>query len=160
MRVMVQGIVAWMLYLITESDTDDTETWLPVSADKAEMCGDPGKASPGQSTNGAITTCGNRDAATAKSLGETKAKWEAPFELRLRTQLEGLNKQFGVNFTTLVPVWSGFLALRKAVVEGKVPGVAKQSALFADGLGHAKQPLKDMASYSKTVSRSCQSRSR
>jgi hypothetical protein len=33
------------------------------------------------------------------------------------------------------------------VVKGQVPGVPKQTSLFADNLGHAKQPLKDMVSY-------------
>ena len=34
-------------------------------------------------------------------------------------------------------------------VKGQIPGVAKQSALFQDNLGHAQKPLRDMASYSK-----------
>jgi hypothetical protein len=36
------------------------------------------------------------------------------------------------------------------VVKGQLPGVAKQSALFMDKLGHAKKPVQNMASYSKS----------
>jgi hypothetical protein len=35
-------------------------------------------------------------------------------------------------------------------VKGQLPGVAKQSALFQDKLGHAKKPIQNMASYSKS----------
>jgi hypothetical protein len=33
------------------------------------------------------------------------------------------------------------------IVQGQLPGVAKQSGLFRDGLGHPKAPLSDGASY-------------
>jgi hypothetical protein len=36
------------------------------------------------------------------------------------------------------------------VVKGQFPGVAKQSGLFMDKLGHAKKPVEHMASYSKS----------
>jgi hypothetical protein len=61
--------------------------------------------------------------------------------------LTGLNKETGTNTTSLVPVWDAIIALRQMVVNGKVPGVAKQSDLFQDALGHAKKPLQDMVSY-------------
>jgi hypothetical protein len=36
------------------------------------------------------------------------------------------------------------------VVKGQLPGVTKQAGgLFRDNLGHATQPLQDLASYSK-----------
>jgi hypothetical protein len=35
-------------------------------------------------------------------------------------------------------------------VKGQLPGVAKQSDLFMDKLGHAKKPVEHMASYSKS----------
>jgi hypothetical protein len=35
------------------------------------------------------------------------------------------------------------------IVKGELPGVAKQSSLFVDNLGHPQKPLRDMASYSK-----------
>jgi hypothetical protein len=100
-------------------------------------------------------------------LEKTRNTWEAPFGDLLREQLSGINKGLGANVTSLVSVWSGILSLRQSkyrhasgmsaltkvteVVEGKIPGVAKQSNLFQDGLGHAKQPLKDFVSYSKHI---------
>jgi hypothetical protein len=38
------------------------------------------------------------------------------------------------------------------IAQGKVPGLSKQTDLFADGLGHAKKPLENMASYRKLSS--------
>jgi hypothetical protein len=35
------------------------------------------------------------------------------------------------------------------IVKGQLPGVAKQTDLFMDGLGHPKAPLSDGASYRK-----------
>jgi hypothetical protein len=35
------------------------------------------------------------------------------------------------------------------IVKGQLPGVAKQSGLFRDALGHPKAPLSDAASYRK-----------
>jgi hypothetical protein len=35
------------------------------------------------------------------------------------------------------------------IVKGQLPGVAKQSDLFRDGLGHPKTPLSDAVSYRK-----------
>jgi hypothetical protein len=35
------------------------------------------------------------------------------------------------------------------IAQGKVPGLSKQTDLFMDGLGHAKKPLENMASYRK-----------
>lgn len=121
------------------------ETWLPVSADPGERCTTP-KVGPGGSNPG-INTCKNRDAATYQSLETTRSKWEAPFRKLLRDQLAGINKQLGKNVTSLVPVWDGVLALRQNVVQGKVPGVSKQSSLFRDGLGHATKPLQDLVTY-------------
>ncbi|KAF2431886.1 hypothetical protein EJ08DRAFT_712275 [Tothia fuscella] len=110
------------------------ETWLPQSTDKTtEGCVDWG--------------CSKRDAATFDLLEDTRNKLEVPFKNRLRNQLTGLNKQFGANMTTLVPVWSAVISLREMVVKGQVPGVPKQSSLFKDNLGHAQKPLADMASY-------------
>jgi hypothetical protein len=39
------------------------------------------------------------------------------------------------------------LTISLVVVKGSLPGVAKQSGLFVDSLGHPKQPLQDTASY-------------
>jgi hypothetical protein len=77
------------------------ETWLPQSTNKeVEGCQDWG--------------CSKRDAASFDLLEQTRNTLEIPYKNRLRTQLSGLNKQLGVNMTTLVPVWSAVITLRES----------------------------------------------
>jgi hypothetical protein len=112
---------------------------------------------------------GSRDAATYSKLQNIHSTTEGPYRARLRNQLSGLQGKTAANFTTLVPVWDLVLTLREctvnlnvrfpllvltaaAIVQGKLPGVSKQSGLFADSLGHPKQPLADAASYSTWLS--------
>ena len=146
------------------------ETWLPISTDPNE-CGFPkgggggakgGAAPKGDAPKGAapkgaapkggvplglIPLCNNRDAATFDTLKRTKDIIEEVYKNRIRSQLTGLNRQLAANATTLVPVWDAVISLRQMTVKGQVPGVAKQTDLFQDGLGHPKKPLRDMASY-------------
>ena len=58
--------------------------------------------------------CANRDGASYDDLTATRTKLEIPYRNRLRTQFEGLNKQFGANFTVLVPVYDAVLTLRQS----------------------------------------------
>jgi hypothetical protein len=77
------------------------ETWIVQSAQKEkEGCQDWG--------------CKNRDAATFDDIEKTKTTMQKPYQARLRTQFEGLNKKFGANFTTLVPVYAAVLNLRQS----------------------------------------------
>jgi hypothetical protein len=46
-----------------------------------------------------------------------------------------------------VPAVRTVLTLNPVVVKGSLPGVAKQSNLFKDSLGHPQKPLQDAASY-------------
>jgi hypothetical protein len=112
------------------------ETWLPNSADQGERC--------------TLMGCSNRDAATYSSLGKTISSVEQPYRHRLENQISGINKQLGHNTSTVVPVWDAVLQMRRMITKGQLPGVAKQSNLFADSLGHPQQPLRDMASYMYT----------
>jgi hypothetical protein len=79
-----------------------------------------------------------------------RAKMEQPYKTRLRSNLVKINSQLGANVSSMVPIWDAVLSMREMVVKGQLPGVAKQSALFADNLGHPQKPLKDMASYSES----------
>ena len=56
--------------------------------------------------------------------------------IRLRTQLEGIDKRAGKQITYVVPSSIAVYTLRKEVLAGHVPGVAKQSELFRDPIGH------------------------
>jgi hypothetical protein len=97
--------------------------------------------------NCTVWGCSNRNGATYEMLEAIRTKQEQPYQARLRTQLTGINKNVKTNFTTLVPVWDAVLSLRELVVKGSLPGVAKQSNLFKDSLGHPQKPLQDAASY-------------
>jgi len=110
------------------------ETWIVQSAQpQLEACEDWG--------------CNNRDAATWEMIEKTRTTLEQPYKKRLQIQMAGLNKEMKNNMTSLVPVYSAILSMRQMVVKGQIPGVAKQSALFQDKLGHAKKQVQNMASY-------------
>ena len=47
----------------------------------------------------------------------------------------------------IVPVGQAVLALRKAVVAGKAPGIEKQSELFTDAIGHCTNAIKVLNAY-------------
>jgi hypothetical protein len=47
----------------------------------------------------------------------------------------------------LVPVGSAVLGLREKVVKGEVPGVAKQSELFRDEIGHGTPVIAVLTAY-------------
>jgi hypothetical protein len=76
------------------------ETWIVQSANKdLEKCVDWG--------------CANRDAATFEMIEQTRAQLETPYRNQIRTQITGINKQYGSNFTSMVPVYSAILSLRQ-----------------------------------------------
>ena len=47
----------------------------------------------------------------------------------------------------LVPVGDAVIRLRERVVRGEVPGIARQSELFRDDLGHGKAPIAVLSAY-------------
>ena len=47
----------------------------------------------------------------------------------------------------MVPVGQAVLALRKKIADGAAPGLAKQTDLFADPIGHARPPLAVLVAY-------------
>lgn len=73
------------------------DTWLPNSADPEEQC----------------QLFRNRNAATWDGLDKTRQTIEIPFKNRMRYQLDGLNREFGMNFTAFVPIWDAVLSLRQ-----------------------------------------------
>ena len=69
------------------------------------------------------------------------------YEERLRGQISAINARHGREVATLVPVYPAVVRFREEVLEGRVPGITKQTELFADGLGHAKLPLQHLVAY-------------
>jgi len=114
------------------------ETWLPIW---------PLSATDYPEAGCSAMSCTNRDAATLPVLQKIHTTVESKYRDKMRDQLTDLNKKTAANFTTLVPAWDLVVSLREMVVKGELPGVAKQTGLFRDGLGHPKAPLADGASY-------------
>lgn len=74
----------------------------------------------------------------------------ASFTNKLRDQVRSLNQEFaraGRPVVLLVPVGDAVIRLRERVVKGEVPGIAKQSELFRDNLGHGKAPISVLTAY-------------
>lgn len=66
---------------------------------------------------------------------------------KMESQANALNKKHGKKAVFIVPVGDAVVKLRKLVVEGKFPGVSKQSELFRDRIGHANAHVQALASY-------------
>ena len=66
---------------------------------------------------------------------------------RLRTQLQSINQRAGRDIAYVVPSAVSAYTLRKAILEGTVPGVRLQSEIFSDGIGHPNAPLANVVTY-------------
>lgn len=66
---------------------------------------------------------------------------------RLRTQLQGIDRRAGKQITFVVPSGPAVYELRKQVLLGNVPGVARQSELFHDAIGHPTTPTANLVTY-------------
>jgi hypothetical protein len=91
-----------------------------------------------------------RDSITTADLDKWIAGQEARgdnYLIRLRTQLEGIDKRAGKQITYVVPSSIAVYNLRKEVLAGHVPGVARQSELFRDPIGHPTTPTANLVTY-------------
>lgn len=71
-------------------------------------------------------------------------------ELYFKTMDEyvrNLNQKIGKQVVFVVPVGQAVIALREKIIAGKAPGIAKQSDLFTDALGHPSPAITTLASY-------------
>ena len=75
----------------------------------------------------------------------------APMTEKVRDQVKELNAKFAAQYQRpvvfVVPVGDAVIRLRERVVKGEVPGIAKQSDLFRDDLGHGKAPISLLTAY-------------
>jgi len=88
----------------------------------------------------------SRDAARIEDL---RAGYQ-PFYDGLKNQVTTVNDTYQAlkhPVAFLVPVGHAVVNLRERVAQGKVPGITKQSALFLDGIGHARGPVAVLAAY-------------
>jgi len=65
---------------------------------------------------------------------------------RLEVRVDAINKDLGKPVVFIVPVGDAIVKLRELVVDGKYPGVTKQSELFKDAL-HAKEHVNLLTAY-------------
>jgi hypothetical protein len=110
----------------------------------------------GTGTTPAVGGTGNKDFQAVDHDKATTAdldRWLAVLEEkggylpRMRAQLEGIDKRAGHQITYIVPSANAVYTLRKEIIAGHVPGVAKQSDIFRDGIGHPKPPLANLVTY-------------
>jgi hypothetical protein len=85
----------------------------------------------------------DRDSMTADYLRTEYGKY---FKV-MDAYVEELNKKYGKQIVYVTPVGQAVLALREKVIAGSVPGVAKQSELFTDPIGHCTNPIKVLNAY-------------
>lgn len=84
---------------------------------------------------------------------ETVQKWLANEKAsdgylpKLRAQLDGIDKRAGHPITYVVPSSTAVYTLRTAVIDGKIPGVAKQSDMHRDPIGHPTPVTAHLVTY-------------
>ncbi len=57
------------------------------------------------------------------------------------------NQKYGRQVIFAVPVGQAVVALRRKIIEGKVPGITRQSDLFGDNLGHPQAHIWALSAY-------------
>lgn len=118
MRVLVQ--VSWSAY-------DHHESGSPNEWEKSQM----------------IENNEERDARSLEGLRAANANIMGI----VQKQVADLNSRYGREVIHIVPVGNAVIRLRELVVDGKVPGIKKQSELFSDPIGHGKAPVLALAAY-------------
>jgi len=84
-----------------------------------------------------------RDSRTLDGLRAANAAITAVIE----RQVADINRARGRDVICIVPVNDAVLRLRECVAAGDVPGIARQSELFTDPIGHGKAPVMALATY-------------
>jgi hypothetical protein len=88
-----------------------------------------------------------RDKATVADLKAMRDGYETAWLKPLEKQVTALNANVGKSAVRIVPVSRAVFALRERVAQGTAPGIAKQSDLFRDDLGHPQPPLAALVAY-------------
>jgi hypothetical protein len=79
--------------------------------------------------------------------GAELRKLHEPYFKSMDQHVQGLNKKLGKEAIFVVPVGQAVIALRENIMEGKAPGLKKQSDLFSDPIGHARPVLQALVAY-------------
>ena len=100
-----------------------------------------------EGTTGKSFTNETRNAATSASLRAQRDAHRSAWLVNLEAQVRTLNTTIGRTAVFLVPVSDAVSALREKIVEGRAPGLTKQTDLFRDDLGHPHPPLAVLVTY-------------
>ena len=92
-------------------------------------------------------TNSKRDQSTLESLRKMKENHRTLWLSALENQVRALNAAVGHEAVHIIPVSDAVFALRERIVEGKAPGLTKQTDLFRDDLGHPQAPLAALVTY-------------
>jgi hypothetical protein len=85
----------------------------------------------------------DHDAPTAAQLKKEHQRYFQSMDGHVRN----LNKKFKQEVLLVVPVGQAVIALREKIIDGKAPGLKKQSDLFTDAIGHPRLPLQALVAY-------------
>jgi hypothetical protein len=88
-----------------------------------------------------------RDTMTAADLKTMENLYETAWLKPLEEQVAALNASLGKIAVRIVPASKAVFALRERIAQGTAPGIAKQSDLFSDDLGHPQPPLATLVTY-------------
>jgi hypothetical protein len=105
------------------------EFWMPWDKNEWPFKGDPAKVD-----NDLMTVAG------LQALHD-------PYFAAMDAYVRGINERVGHQELFVVPVGQAVNALRGLIIAGKAPGIAKQSELFTDKLGHPQAPLQALGAY-------------
>lgn len=94
-------------------------------------------------TGGLLKSLEGRDKKTIADLRPAQVLFATAIEL----QAAAINAKYDRQVVTISPVGYAVLKLREAVIEGKAPGIKKQSELYRDLLGHGQPPILALCTY-------------
>ena len=70
-----------------------------------------------------------------------------PYFKSIDERVVAVNARLGKQVVFVAPVGQAIIALREKIIAGQMPGIAKQSELFTDKLGHPQPPLQALVAY-------------
>lgn len=79
--------------------------------------------------------------------GEELRKRHATHFEAMDAHIRELNRKYGKTVLFIAPAPQALIALREKIIAGEAPGLASQSALFTDELGHGTETLKALVGY-------------
>lgn len=89
----------------------------------------------------------NRNSITLDQLKKMREAQNRGWRKTMEDQITTLNKDLGKEVVRIIPVNDAVFTLRELVVQGKVPGIAQQTDLFKDDIGHPTTPLALLVTY-------------